>query len=298
MNEKFEYDRMDDDGGPPADIRIGIATAPEPAIGETAILSGGRLGKTFPPDGETTGASWARFEAWRRTKCRPYDCASDAHLASKVGDIEYAGPRQDRAVEEIDQATHEFVGECAELVELIVLGGLDSFADEAIRGKLIDEAGDCFFCGCWVLDAWGVSPSSNLRQDAGVRLQDDSELADELKLRRLILATRDQDDGDIVEAVALRMAATNVLALTSQLMSCAGLLCNSFKKLRYQRRPQDATFQAARVIAAMFVVERLLAIAGSSVEEALDANVRKLDARYPEGYKSGVGGGIREGVGR
>jgi hypothetical protein len=75
----------------------------------------------------------------------------------------------------------------------------------------------------------------------------------------------------------------------------AGLLCGSFKKLKYHHRVIDVSKQIAQVIGVLIVVNQFLIIAGSSIKEALLVNYTKLNSRYPSGFKAG--GGDRTGKG-
>jgi hypothetical protein len=276
------------------------------------VLAGGPVD---PPtlvgiDGEALNPlTWASYAAWRRTKCRPYDHATCPALATTVSE-DTRQPHQisineqaawhescgrQRGIEEIDQATHEFIGETGELGELFTEIGPGVFFGDS-RAKLIDECGDIFFCAMWALDAWGHNPF------------DDAKIAD-LELVRV-----DDDDNPLAKfAVTLAnydpevlLASKNfvqdiaglVMPMLVSAMSSAALTANSFKKLRFQRREQKVEIQVERIVTTLFMVNQILIIANSSVEEALISNQRKLNARFPDGYKPGVGGGIRTGEGK
>jgi hypothetical protein len=207
-------------------------------------------------------------------------------------------------IEEIDQATHEFVGELAEIAELFLENGSGTFFGD-IRTKLIDECGDAIFCGCWALDAWGQNPLSGLTPEAGVelvRFPDRDPNADEYQSEDYIPSIRDaiaecgtpEDlQGDAASLAFIRSFETIVIMLAN-----AGLTSNSFKKLKFQRRDQDHGIQNYRVINAMSQVNVLLIMANSSMAEAMASNRKKLNARFPHGYVPGVGGGIRTGDGK
>lgn len=294
-------------------FNIGIAPAvepfraTEPAPAEPVVVQAGcGGGKTFdgPPvilgsDGEPADKlTWPKYLAWRKTKCRPYDYLEGPKLARTIGDALWlskveAKLQRDRALEEIDQAIHEFVGEVAELGELIIKSGPNIFYED--RTKLIDEIGDILFCGAWVLDAWGKNP---LDEDSPwIELVDIDAMpsiagpASVIEANTLEQLTR--DGGRFLNGLSAMVQGMFVTASTA-----SGLLCNSYKKLRFQRREQNVDTQVERVVTVFITVNQLLGLASATVEDAMRSNMRKLDARFPEGYKPGVGGGIREGAGR
>ena len=298
------------DGRPPAGDEPEVlpfnASAPEPAR-EKLIIAGSPVGKTFPEgespqilglDGAPLEAppllTWDEYLAWRKTLCRPFAGEGTEYALNPdmlTGNEEKETAKR-RALEEIDQATLEFIGEVAELAELALKHGPMLYF-ESLRDKLIDECGDIFFCGVWALDAWGKNPFYG---------------ADDLEMVRVT----DQDGAAIVaQTIAtqpMRACLRNpkfvevLVGTTANLLIAAqtnaGLLANSFKKLKYQRRAQDIDQQVGRVVMTLLYVNQILIMANSSVEEALLANQRKLNARYPAGYQSGQGGGIRVGAGK
>lgn len=247
-------------------------------------------------DGEPADKlTWPKYLAWRKTKCRPYDYENGPKLVNlAVNDAFHGTPDNNkaRALEEIDQATHEFVGEVAELGELLMSRGPMAFYED--RSKLVDEIGDVLFCGAWVLDAWGKNPLNDA--------------TDELEIIDISSMDRLQAIADMLAKCPIEKAVeipgfmdelgSSVMSLFTQASVQAGLLCNSYKKLRFQCREQDVDTQVARVVAVFVIVSQILGIASASVEDALRTNMRKLDARFPEGYKPGVGGGIRTGDGK
>lgn len=216
----------------------------------------------------------ARYAAWRATKCEPRD---------------YSIPG--KQLEDIDQATHELVGEVAETNQLIHESGLDVITDPAARRRLIGECGDVFFCASWCMDAWGpnvfrhrTAPNPN----AIFHHEDEEVLREAARFLTANLGTMDQDRRDEFFA--------NFQTLGLYMSIQAGLLSNAFKKAMWQRRAQDKFEQAQRALATLGFCTRILALADATVEDALEANVTKLDARYPDGYR-GPGGGNRTGKG-
>jgi len=309
----------------PTEFRIGIAPTPEvEPVGDPMTLhfvaANPNAGKTPPPiklamidddapsdpprlvnihGGDLNPLTWPDYLAWRKTKCKPrkndrgeleaYAEENHEHVGESY--IRERWPKQDW-IEEIDQATHELVGEAAELAELFLDNGLATFFGD-FRTKLIDECGDIFFCGAWALDAWGINPLADLDDLELVRIADDSFLA--LFTEGIAAHTLEQVAENHQFTAALQRL-TNILLIDIQ--TSAGLTSNAFKKLKFQRRDQAASVQVGRLMKALTTVNTLLIVANSSVEEALKTNQRKLNARFPEGYKPGVGGGIRTGAGK
>lgn len=243
--------------------------------------------------------TWASYAAWRRTKCRPCDHVRWPSVATVISDAVPLDAvdafKRDRALEEIDQATHEFIGETGELGELFTEIGTGVFFGDS-RVKLIDECGDIYFCGLWALDAWGHNPldDASISDLEFIRVEDDSN-----PLAQFAIAIANYKPDVLLNSKNfVQDLASLVMPMLVSAMSNAALTANSFKKLRFQRREQKVAIQVERIITTLFMVNQILIIANSSVEEALISNQRKLDARFPNGYQSGVGGGIRTGAGK
>lgn len=223
-----------------------------------------------------THQSFDRYCAWRRTKCRPRDLRN---------------PEQ--RLEDLDEATHQFVGEVGELGELIESDHIHCVTiGESIK-LLIDECGDVWFCGLWLCDAYGLNPFLGNEEVSPDQVQRDESVQPALDLHLQLAAL------DPAEALTDAMMATvlQTLQIVSwRMLVNATLLCNTFKKIRWQRRPQDREAAVNRIVNALCYTEQLLVISGHTVEDALARNVEKLDARFPEGYV-GPGGGIRQGKG-
>jgi hypothetical protein len=281
---------MDDDGAPPAAVsayRIGIAPtsdsaleAPEESSTDPAhpqiIRLGGGDGLILPPSAEKPPSIlWSQYAEWRKSKCPERD-------------LSIAEQRRD----DLNQATHELVGEVAELGELFIEHGPAVFYGD-LRTKLIDECGDIFFCACWALDAWGCNPLGG-ECDPEIELVRVA-VGDPIVQFTEVLASRP------IEQVQANPAFVSMLGgVIFQTMlhaqTFAGLTANSCKKQVYQGRPQDIQLQVGRIINAVIAVNHILILANSSVEEALLVNQRKLNARFPTGWTGG--GGIRTGEGR
>jgi hypothetical protein len=228
-------------------------------------------GPTLSPSAtaeEGSGITWPGYIAWRATK-------------SPVG--------RDPLVD-LDQATHEFVGEVAELGELFLAHGPAAFYGER-RAALIDAIGDILFCGCRALDAWGRNPLSGASDLEFIRIADEHPFAAFAEA----LASRP------IEQVAanpqfMSMLAGAVFSIMLNAQTSAGLTANACKERVYQGREQDIDTQVGRILRTLVAANEVLTIANSSVGEALAVNMRKLDARDPGGRVAGDGD--RLGAGR
>jgi len=246
--------------------------------------------------GETlTSLEWPEYAAWRRTKCMPRNLNRDVLPSPVQPELEDAfrkvWPKQEW-IEEIDQATHELVGETAELGELFAEFGPATFFGDH-RVKLIDECGDILFCASWALDAWGVNPLEECDDLEFVRVEEDTDLATFARVVASIPMYKALQNPTFVAAL---VQSTLHQLLTIQ--TNAGLTANAFKKLKFQRREQDTDKQVNRIMQAIFATNVILVLANSSIEDAIKSNMKKLDARFPLGYQPGVGGGIRTGDGK
>lgn len=302
FRERKQPDRPIQRGGPDIVLPFSVGKPeqkPVPICGPNGEpLGANAVQEIVDVRGETlTSLSWTSYLAWRKTKCRPYDYETakamiGSILEPKIHSIN--GITADRVLEEIDQAIHEFVGEVAELSELFLANGPLCFFGPPLRDKLIDECGDILFCGCWVLDAYGSNPLGEMDSDdlEFIRVTDEDQLA---VLARVIISADINSlvsNGRFMYAIDTKV---RTALMTAQMH--AGLLCNAYKKLRFQRREQNIETQVNRVASAFFHINQILIIANSSVEEALKVNQRKLDARFPNGYQPGQGGGNRTGKG-
>ena len=227
--------------------------------------------------GRPTDRDLVRYADWRMTKCEPRD---------------YADARA--RVEDIDQATHELVGEVAELGMLVGEELIDCMLHDGVRARIADEAGDVFFCASWAGDAWGCNPLRAARE-GGAGVDGFLSLADDARLRARYESTV-LGGQDVLSAIFEINEA--FLATSHEVLVRAGLLCNMFKKLAWQGRPQHAGRAGECIERVLEGTARLLAITGQDVGQALARNVEKLDARYPRGYDpAGPRGGIRTGKG-
>lgn len=221
--------------------------------------------------------TWAhldRYAAWRRTKCAPV-------RRGVLGDV----------LRDLDQATHEFVGEVAETAEILLVHGPEALrVGTERRIKLVNECGDVFFTGSWLGDAWGLNPLLDVPGHDPARLLTD-EVRDEMERRRLAMTTG-QGGPDEARAAWDHHNIATIAALVQ-----AGLLSNHFKKLRFQQRAQDRETIIRRLRSVLEWADRTLILADATAFDALFANIQKLDHRYPRGYVPGSGGGNRTGVG-
>jgi len=252
-----------------------VEHAPEPNVVEAHDEA-----NEYPP------LTWTNYVEWRKSKCPPYDY----RLAKDVNDPEAGDPNWHYAVDEVNHAIHEFVGEVAELGQLFVENGPEAFA-EPVRRKLIDECGDIFFCACWVMDAYGKNPIDDTDGIELLKFEGQTPLH---QLAELISAQWSDSERGLHPRVAQVIEATYQRGML-EAQTLAGLLCDSYKKLRYQYRSQSVSKQISRIVGVMIIVNQFLVLAGSTVREALMANCHKLDTRYPNGFE--LGGGDRTGKG-
>lgn len=324
---EHDHHRMDDDGGPPRCLpRIGIAPAkpePAPSTGRLVVVGGDDvpIGKSDPnspkpklslvgangrpideaPEDirvldhrgeETSSLTWPQYIAWRKTHCRPFNYTLEPQNAFNLALTDHA---RSRALEEIDQATLEFIGEVAELAEVFLKHGIKAYypglgsppRGKAItpREKLIDECGDILFCAVWLMDAWGQNPLAGADDLELLRVTDENPDA-------MVAQSIAEDEGQEllgrVDFVSFVAQTTKQILVSAQ--TKAGLLANSAKKLIYRRnQPQDPEVQIGRVCEVLAMVNRILIMANSSIEEALRVNQAKLNARRPGGYDKDAG---------
>lgn len=286
MDHEHEHHRMDDDGAPPLDVpplRIGIPPAsspvPKPDVapeGDGSILPGGDAATPIlrPSAEEAPSLTWKSYVAWRTTKCPERDLDVEAERLA-----------------DLDQATHEFVGEVAELGELFIDHGPAAFYGDE-RKRLIDECGDILFCGMWALDAWGLNPLAGTTDE--IELLEVAE-GDPILAFTEALASRPLEQV-LGNQAFVSMLGGVIFQAMLHAQTHAGLTANACKKRVYQGRPQDEEVQVGRIINTLVAVNQILVIANSSIEEALTRNQQKLDARYPTGWTGG--GGCRTGEGK
>jgi hypothetical protein len=223
-----------------------------------------------------THKSFPRYCAWRETKCRRRDTRHVEQL-----------------IEEMDEATHQFVGEVAELAELIFDEGLSCLMPDIAVYDLISEIGDIFFCGLWLLDAYRANPFRVDGCPAPNELRPEEELAVARSIAERLATLDENEDLHQEERQAYQLALSQ---LSWKCCIDAGILCNYFKKIRWQQRAQSRAEMAERVVMVLYHCAHILAMAGATVEDALARNIEKLDTRFPDGYTV-PGGGIREGKG-
>jgi hypothetical protein len=265
---------------------------------------------------EVSTMTWQKYLALRPTTCKPRltsgkavtDALTDEGIEG-TSEIEIADMVRSDMLEEINQATLEFVGEAAELAELCYQNGFKTLYGDN-RKKLIDECGDILFTASWALDAWCLNPLPGVGLD-NTMLADVWEMAAqytnpflEMDDTELVRVTDDDPPAMIAQTILqsggmalaknrgfVGTANSMIFHHASSVSMLAGLTANAYKKLRYQRREQSIPTQMERICTALISVNILLIMANSSIEEAMTVNRAKLDKRYPDGPAEG--GGIR-----
>jgi hypothetical protein len=255
----------------------GMASNAEADAGESSRYTS--VGPFTHDEMNPTHKSWARYAEWRRSKCKPKWMRSE--------------------MDELNQATLEFIGEVGELADLVCESGGSALMDEHVRSSVLDEAGDCFFTGIWCVEQWvGESELPRFLPADGNGIGDPSTHGMENEIRSMFVEAagrRESDNGNAQEGLHNALYLYEQVAAVCCLiaMTRASLTANALKKQMYQHRAQNCGEQALRVLLALGAVQRLLVMLGYTVFDALEANIQKLDARYPNGYVPGVGGGIR-----
>jgi hypothetical protein len=236
----------------------------------TLVIHAGVVVEHSPEPIEEPRLTWAKYIEWRKGKCPPAEGRPE--------------------LDEVNQAIHEFVGEVAELGELFLEYGAETFV-EPVRTKLVDVCGDILFCACWVMDAYGQNPIDDTDGIELLRFEPGHTL---LQMAELIAAKWSDTDQKLHSRVTSVLEGVYQRAML-EAQTNAGLLCNSYKKLRYQRRAQDVSVQISRVVGVLITVNQFLVLASSTVLDALLVNTAKLDVRFPDGHT--IGGGDRTGKG-
>lgn len=216
--------------------------------------------------------TWAKYMAWRKTKCPPREPDTYRHGINR---------------DEVNQATLEMVGELAEAVGIIVREGVGAFYSPN-RVKLIDEIGDAIFCTAWAISAWGFEAmlaDYDIELDQAFGGHDRDHIVAAQILGNAPLEFIDRQMG-VGMNISLICAASAGVA-----QSAAGDTANALKKILYQGRQQDHEGQAARCMVVLRELRILLLLADCPIRSALVGNMQKLDKRFPNGWVPG--GGIR-----
>jgi NTP pyrophosphatase (non-canonical NTP hydrolase) len=250
-----------------------------------SVVDGPSKKNERPESGSETGSAqnsssqltWRQYSEWRKTKCPPQEIRAPIWL------------------DELDQAIHEFVGECAELSAVVQQVGpwaLEPASRE--RLKVRDEVGDVIFTGCWVMDCLDPAffgqrgPVSNgfltsrefhektaidvIKATSRATLEDFSRAPE--GTQRVVMAWI----GDVKDALL-------------EILTHAGQLSNRFKKLRYHRSMEGyhAQQQVESTFHAFVALDVLATLCGIGLEDAAMANMEKLDRRFPKGWVPGGG---------
>jgi hypothetical protein len=266
----------------------------------------------------TSSMTWPHFVERRRFSCKPriatQELVREFVGADGVDDDDYLSALvRVEQVEDVCQATHEFIGEVGELAEMVGEHGIKVLWGDR-RPKLIDECGDILFTGAWLIEAWARNPAPlpDTEEESALTLANifldrpvgnpllgatDTELYrfEQEDIHAQIATVIIQNGGMKImkDRRFVAIASQTLMTDTLQMLTQASLTANAAKKLTYQFREQDPRLQIERVMGVFFAVNFILCMANSSIEEAMIVNRKKIDARYPNGYTEGVGGGIR-----
>ncbi len=219
--------------------------------------------------------SWRNYCEFRRSKCPTQSQRAPIWL------------------DEMDQAIHELVGEIAELAQNVLQFGpmIVCSDDHQIIDQVEDEIGDVLFTGTWCFDCMdesffgtkgaievGFLPLEARKGTASLMVALSrvpvSEVANMSKAspgaQQAVLEWYQE-----VQDVLLRMSIS------------AGILSNRFKKLRWHRQDdQGYVHKQCESLFNIFVnLDALCVLTGASMLRAAHTNMKKLNERWPDGFK-------------
>jgi hypothetical protein len=184
--------------------------------------------------------------------------------------------------------TIELFGEIGETVEHFMRGGVRLTLESDHRAKLIDEIGDVVFCAVWVLRAMGFEEALSRPEFLFDPAETDELWENGLKV--VLEAIRAKTPERITVASAkYRMTVEPYFSL---LTVNGGNAANKIKKIAYQHVDVPKNQIVELLLGVISACNCILALHNVEFFEAIQANVNKLDARFPEGWKPG--GGVRE----
>ncbi len=230
-------------------------------------------------DQETTKMSfcerpitWKKYSEFRKSMCRPFPGPVD------FGD--HPKPSHE-AMDFLNEAIHELVGEVAEMAQIFENHGKESMLNGE-RDCLIDECGDILFCADWVLGIlypWWCDPN----QDGdGVEIIEVDPMSPVPAQVASLYSDFSEHLAEVSSREALDFCFGEAVRVAYTMMMEAGLLCNQFKKLRYRNNKKySVANNVAGVFRILSHVNMILVLVGSSVREAMEVNIEKLVGRYP-----------------
>lgn len=240
-----------------------ILTGIEPAIDQQAVM------------GIPAYYTWGQYSDWRKSKCPP----EDFHFAVWL--------------DEMDQSIHEFVGEAAELAEILLEVGPFVRINEDATAKVLNEIGDTIFTASWVFDQIDPSflPSRGFVKDGFLP----EEARDRLTTQHSGIALIDPHDlhnlsksSDETQSAVIDWH-QEVMGTLLNLTVSSGFLSNCFKKMRWHRTPQSQHDSAERIFNAFVSIDAVCVLTGIKLFDAVQHNVEKLNKRFPDGWKAGGG---------
>jgi NTP pyrophosphatase (non-canonical NTP hydrolase) len=261
--------------------------APAPGLAEAHgedVVDTAAAGAAPPETGEP-GLSWAAYAAWRRTKARKPAAWHE-------------GVDPEAQARMLLNSALGLCGECGEFAEIWAKEGISSIATPESAAKILNEAGDIIFYCMWAIDAMGSNPVERA-----------SETLPNMELYRDGMIRSERMSATIASSLAFMSAAgiapppgvddafsgavtRYILAMASE----AGKFADSVKKHIFHERDQDPEAMVDYVLGVLHILNRVLAMCGLFMWEAAEANVAKLNARYPDGYKHGGGNRTGEGA--
>lgn len=266
-----------------ASASVERAPRPEPAPAPSLAVVHGEDGEHDTPPPGASVSDWKSYAAWRRTKCPSETARYSDNMEPKD------------AILMLLNATLGLCGEAGEMVELWARHESACLVVPAVRSKLIREIGDILFYAVWCIDALTADNPLVLADptypDRPFALLPDEDIREEAMAGRAILAMGENSFNPATAAVAEHAA-----KLAAMVGAEAGLFADCVKKLVFHAKPPaNRGDMVERVLSAIMLCERMLAMLGTGLEEAALVNVQKLDSRYPHGFVRG--GGDRAGKG-
>ncbi len=212
--------------------------------------------------------TWSEYCEWRKTKTPSIEDRALSIVRMHTPEID-----------ELSQATHEFIGEVGEMLQLVVSGGDGILADEEVRKKLKDEIGDVVFTAMWAMQAWGL----NWDEDINASMDYFGEWPDIREFFQKAIDEAKLNSGERGEALTRWHSALLTCAISASAYAMA--IANYYKKLRYRSTPPSGIGSRAisDIYCCMSHVSAICSLCGISPEEPARSNMAKIDARWPSG---------------
>lgn len=260
------------------DGQVPTETSPvsEQGSPQTSIGSN-ESGPSSPPEPSPRDLTWGQYTKWRESKCPPP--WTRLPLSSEV--------------DELDHAIHEAVGEWAELIDSLKAIGFNLFTEPEAKAEVVGELGDCLFTINWLLNALGVGMGVSEQKIADCFV--DTQKLHHFHGRRSKLSGIKSAilKHPVISNEGERAAMGNWLHDIDSLLlnGAAGLgkVSDFFKKIRWHQRQLTEGDSINSVVQALYALECICVLCGTTTIDAALGNIEKLNKRYPNGYETGGG---------